>query len=381
MIVKNEAHVIRRCLDSLKDYVDFILIHDTGSTDGTIQTILKWAEENDMDQAMFVYDATWQDFAHNRSLVMADLARRFPEFDYGFMVDADNVFVPSVTPEEFRSQLGSQEFFNVEVHTGIHAHTVPLIYRNRQTPYQYKGVLHEFLDRKGGTTGTTSGFHLDQIQDSARNQNPRKYQDDAAVLVKALATETDPQMRSRYQFYLAQSYRDANELYLAVDAYEERAALGGWDQEVFYCYLSIGRIFIGFANHPNANEEARDHYEAMAIDSFLRAYQACPYRAESMHELAQYYRSKGMWNLAFLYASIGVQIPVPPNPLFIRRDVYDWAMLDELAIAAFYTGKYPLARETNAMLLARWERLPVEERPRIFKNLQLTNEKIHNTPS
>ena len=35
MIVKNEERVLKRCLDSVKDLVDEIVIVDTGSTDAT----------------------------------------------------------------------------------------------------------------------------------------------------------------------------------------------------------------------------------------------------------------------------------------------------------------------------------------------------------
>ena len=35
MIVKNESHVIRRCLDSVRPFIDSWVIVDTGSTDGT----------------------------------------------------------------------------------------------------------------------------------------------------------------------------------------------------------------------------------------------------------------------------------------------------------------------------------------------------------
>ena len=44
MIVKNESKVILRCLESVKDIVDYWVIVDTGSTDGTqiiIQDYLK----------------------------------------------------------------------------------------------------------------------------------------------------------------------------------------------------------------------------------------------------------------------------------------------------------------------------------------------------
>jgi glycosyltransferase involved in cell wall biosynthesis len=39
MIVKNEAPVIRRCLDSVRPIIDYWVIVDTGSTDGTQDVI------------------------------------------------------------------------------------------------------------------------------------------------------------------------------------------------------------------------------------------------------------------------------------------------------------------------------------------------------
>ena len=39
MIVKNEAHVIARCLASVRPIIDYWVIVDTGSTDGTQDAI------------------------------------------------------------------------------------------------------------------------------------------------------------------------------------------------------------------------------------------------------------------------------------------------------------------------------------------------------
>ena len=39
MIVKNESQVIKKCLESVKDYIHYWVICDTGSTDGTQQII------------------------------------------------------------------------------------------------------------------------------------------------------------------------------------------------------------------------------------------------------------------------------------------------------------------------------------------------------
>ena len=40
MIVKNESKVIRKCIDSVRDYINYWVIVDTGSTDGT-QDLIK----------------------------------------------------------------------------------------------------------------------------------------------------------------------------------------------------------------------------------------------------------------------------------------------------------------------------------------------------
>lgn len=370
MIVKDEAHVIERCLAPLLPYVDFVLIHDTGSHDGTAGIAKAFLSRHKMPHRITVHQ--WEDFATNRSKVMTELAKQFPLITHGFMFDADNVFVPSITPEEFKAQLGHTDLVDVEVRTGGSSHTVPLLYTNRQyDPFQYRGVLHEFMHRSQDDTSQRGvGFYLNQIQDSARNKNPRKYQDDAAVLERALETETDPAMRSRYTFYLAQSYRDAGEVDKAADAYETRASLGGWDQEVFYSYLQVGKLLL-------SREKVSEFAELGALDSFLKAYQACPRRAESLHELATFYRLKGQWNLAYLYASMGVNIPPPGLPLFINRATYDWQLLDELAIAAYYTGRYQESHDLNVRLLNNWQVLPMGQRERIFGNLQFANQQLN----
>ena len=46
MIVKNESHIILECLNSIYNILDYWVICDTGSTDGTQDIIKKFFEEN-----------------------------------------------------------------------------------------------------------------------------------------------------------------------------------------------------------------------------------------------------------------------------------------------------------------------------------------------
>lgn len=53
MIVKNEERILARCLDSVKDLVDEIIIVDTGSADATRRIAQTYTDR--------VYDFTWID--------------------------------------------------------------------------------------------------------------------------------------------------------------------------------------------------------------------------------------------------------------------------------------------------------------------------------
>lgn len=79
MIVKNEASILRDCLESLKDIMDEIIIVDTGSTDGT----KKLAES----YTPYVYDYEWHDdFAAARNFAFSKATG-----DYIYSADADEI--------------------------------------------------------------------------------------------------------------------------------------------------------------------------------------------------------------------------------------------------------------------------------------------------
>lgn len=79
MIVKNEADVLRRCLVSIADLMDEIIIVDTGSTDNTKEIAAEFTDK--------IYDFKWQDdFAAARNFAFSKA-----EMDYIYSADADEV--------------------------------------------------------------------------------------------------------------------------------------------------------------------------------------------------------------------------------------------------------------------------------------------------
>ena len=63
MIVKNESEVIKRCLDSVIPVIDYWVIIDTGSNDGT-QDIIK---NHLKDIPGELHERPWKNFGENRT--------------------------------------------------------------------------------------------------------------------------------------------------------------------------------------------------------------------------------------------------------------------------------------------------------------------------
>ena len=79
MIVKNESQTLARCLDSLKDLMDEIIIVDTGSTDSTKEIAARYTSK--------VYDYEWHDdFAAARNFAFSKAS-----CDYIYSADADEI--------------------------------------------------------------------------------------------------------------------------------------------------------------------------------------------------------------------------------------------------------------------------------------------------
>lgn len=79
MIVKNEEKILARCLDSIADLMDEIIIVDTGSTDKTKEIAARYTDR--------IYDFTWEDdFSAARNFAFSKASG-----DYIYSADADEV--------------------------------------------------------------------------------------------------------------------------------------------------------------------------------------------------------------------------------------------------------------------------------------------------
>src|ERR1700692_500923 len=90
LILKNEVQVIGRCLESARPLVDYALVVDTGSTDGTQHTVREFMQSTRLSGE--IIEEPWGDFAYNRTFALAKLRLR-AAIDYSLMIDADQIVV------------------------------------------------------------------------------------------------------------------------------------------------------------------------------------------------------------------------------------------------------------------------------------------------
>lgn len=353
MIVKNEAHVIGRCIASVKPLITSWCIVDTGSTDGTQELVRK--ELSDLPGEL--HERPWKDFGHNRTEAI-ELARG--KADYDLVMDADDVLV---IPDGFVMPRLTADSYEIRVEdAGITYYRIHFF--RGDLDFHYAGVLHEvIMSGRERSLARLDRLTYRRTYEGARSADPQKFAKDAAVLEKALMAEPD---NARYAFYLAQSWRDAGEPAKAAAAYDRRAAMGGWPEEVWYSRYERARL----ADQLDEDDDA-------VIGHYMRAFEERPQRAEAPCDLARALRVRDRPAAAYPFARAAADIPRPRDILFLDDSVYAWRALDEFAVAAYYAGRYREGIAANKRLLSG-RALPASEKARVRQNLGFCREELRS---
>lgn len=328
MITKNEAQVIERCLNSVRRWIDYWVIVDTGSTDGT-QTIINKCLKNLPGELI---ERPWVNFAHNRTEA---LTYAHNKSDYLLIMDADNT-LEVIDDDEF--PLLIHDAYNLEISYHRISYCIRQLIRNT-LPWQYKGVLHEHLIcAEKITESYLPGLRVIAHHDGARSRDSETYRKDAALLEEGLISEPG---NSRYVFYLAQSYRDAGDHQRAIKNYHRRIEMAGWEEEIWYSMYQIAHL-----------EKKLNIPWNKVIKSYLAAYEYKPDRAEPLFYIAMYFQQSSEYSQAYDYFTKALEIPKPrANCLFVEFDIYDYLLLLNFAVCCFHVREHTKAITINNHLL------------------------------
>lgn len=318
MIVKDESEFIEECLNSVKPLIDYWVIVDTGSTDGT-QEIIKECMKSIPGE---LHERPWVDFAHNRNEAL-ELAK--DKADYFFWIDGDDwvemdsdFTLPELTKDSYLIKVccSGSEFYR------HHLLTTDLDWR-------WEGVVHESLSYdQPFTSETLKGINYCFTRAGNRSNSKEKYIKHAEILENGLKKEPN---NGRYVFYLAQSYRDAEEPEKALAWYQKRVEMGGWPEEVYLSLLQIAKL------------RQNLHYDnEKVIESYYRAHRYRPHRLEPIYYLSEIFNQQNQHELAYECLKGVSVIPQPStvDVLFRESWIEKWGLLFQLSISSFYLGHY-----------------------------------------
>jgi glycosyltransferase involved in cell wall biosynthesis len=354
MIVKNESAVITRCLNSAKPMIDYWVIFDTGSTDGT-QEIIKNCMKDIPGE---LHESPWVNFAHNRNEAL-DAAR--DKGDYVLILDADD-YLEFEKP--FQKGKLTKDGYQLRIfRDSVSYYRMQVI--SMKCPWRWEGVLHEYLTCDTYTTSDTLDYILYRTtHEGARSQDPEKYRKDAELLEAAVEREPN---NGRYVFYLAQSFRDAGIPEKSLEWYKKRVTMGGWDQEVYWSMLQVAHL-----------ERDLGYPQEEVVDSYYRAFRYRPHRFEAPYYLTGLYRQMGRNDLAYCTgkAQEFISQPSQKDILFLQDWIEEYGLLFEVSIAAYYVGAYQETIDACDKLLT-FERVPLEWKEQIKRNKEFAVAKLN----
>ena len=343
MIVKNESKVIERCLTSCLPLIDYWVISDTGSTDGTQEIIKNFFKKHGIPGKLF--EDKWINFGENRSIALQHLrdvstnnGGEF-EIDYIIIIDADEVFKYDDGLTELQDLVADK--YHLITRFGVEYYRVQMV-ANRFN-WRYVGVLHEYIHAdEAKTLDLLKGVYDHPSPDGARSSNPKKYQRDAALLELALYDEPE---NARYYFYLAQSYRDYQNFDKAIEKYGQRAKMGGFPEEVFYslyqvglCKMRRGDDFLSF------------------FGDFIKAYEFMPGRIEPLFYILIHCNKLKMFRTAYnlclpIWKSISAKEAILKYKLFLEMKIYRHVFFEEFYNTCFSLNDYKTCFELSDRLL------------------------------
>jgi glycosyltransferase involved in cell wall biosynthesis len=356
MIVKNESQVIRRCLESVKPMIDYWVIVDTGSTDGTQEIIREFMKDIPGE----LHERPWKNFAHNRNEAL-QLAKG--KADYRFFIDADDKLIISPT---FKKKKLDKEFYFLNINYDEVTYDRLQMIGNGE--WHWIGVIHEaclpddpmllekVLDCRSRAAHLLDDVTMYIIGGGDRSSDPQKYLKDAAVLEQALIDEPN---NARYVFYLAQSYRDSNIPLKSIENYEKRVKMGGWDQEVYCSLYNIAR-----------QKEILQMPEEEVCRSYNKAFIYRPRRVEPLFRLAEHYYMRQNYLLAYMLSQFGLELNAKaPIELFVEKWIYDWGFVVGCADSALALGVFAKAKWAYETCLSL--NMPERYKKHVENNLKL----------
>lgn len=310
MIVRNEEDSLGRCLSSVQEAVDEIIIVDTGSTDRTKEIAASFGA--------VIHDFEWiDDFAAARNYAFEQATKEFI-----LWLDADDVIEPSDLKRllSLKAKPLPYDSISMNYHLTFDSAGKPLysLRRNRlvrrSCGFRWIGPVHEYLAVSGRI------YHSDV---AVTHRKEREHTDrNLRIYLKRL--DAGEIFSPRDQYYFANELRDHARYEEAIDWYEKFLNSGlGWVED------NIGACM-----------KQADCYERLdqpdrRIASLLRTLRYDLPRAEFCCQLGAAFLEQKRYELAIYWFKKATELEKPKH-LMGATDNASWTWLPHLQLTVCY---------------------------------------------
>ncbi|MBR4038705.1 MAG: glycosyltransferase family 2 protein [Clostridia bacterium] len=329
MIVRNEEACLERCLQSVGDAVDEIVIVDTGSTDATKEIAGRYTAH--------VYDYAWRDdFAHARNESFSLATKPFV-----LWLDADDVLdAPQREKLVALKQRLTDEIDAVMMpyHYAFSPDGRPSLVFERErivrraAGFAFSGAVHEAMAVSGHV------IHEDIVIRHTGEHGKQSNRRNLAIYEKQIAQGNT--LSARDWYYYARELGSAGQSAQAVRAYDTFLSMDGGGINHQDALLERGKCL----------EELGRHLEAKR--SYFAALETGEPRAEILCALGACFLSEDALHAAGLWYRAALLCRMPAQTLFFTQpDAYGYIPLMQLCVILSRLGEEGQACRMNEQAL------------------------------
>lgn len=315
MIVKDEGKTLERCLNSVKSFINEIIIVDTGSKDNTVEIAKKFNAK--------IYKFKWiDDFSAARNFAFSKATS-----DYIMWLDGDD-FINEDDIKKIESLLSnmdsSYDYISAEyilarnsegkVSTSLRRNRIV----KRQSAFLWVGNVHEYLAVYG--KGLEGNFSIE-------HGKVKEYTDRNLQIFKTME-KNNKKFTPRDIYYYANELFDNGYYKESINQYNKFIdTKEGWIEDIKGAYLKIIRAL----NLINEKDKIVDvALESLKIDTPT---------AEIACSLGEYYFEKENYNQAAFWYRVALDSrPSSLNMSLTNSDYYTWIPSIQLTVCYYNLG-------------------------------------------
>jgi glycosyltransferase involved in cell wall biosynthesis len=325
MIVKNEAPVIGRCLNSVTDLVDEIIIVDTGSTDNTKEIVNNFTNK--------IFDFEWiNNFSAARNYSYSKATN-----DYILWLDADDVILEEdkLKFKELKQNLDLDiDMILMKYNVGFdESGNITLSYFRERLTKRTKNLkwiepVHEYIER--GSTYITSDVCI-----THKKESPSEKRRNLNIYENTISQGTSLSLRGLYYFGRELLLNDFHES--AIKIFNEFLNIGqGWVEENIRACFDLATCY-------SLINSKKDMLKAL-----LRSFEYDTPRCEICCQIGLYYFNENDFEKSIFWYELATSLkPHKDNLGFILYDSFGYTPCIQLCICYYKLGNIEKSIDYN----------------------------------